>query len=78
MKCSICELRVKKDHETVDMADGGKCHKICFDIVCTGLAADIDVVISDENETWTHDGMKPIKVHPGNKVIFGTGAYTAE
>ena len=46
--CPICELPIKRGQETEKLACGHPCHKICFDIVCTGLAADIDVVFDAE------------------------------
>lgn len=39
--CCICRLPIRPEHETVEMADTSRVHKICFDILCAGLAADI-------------------------------------
>ena len=41
--CCICRLPIKPEHETAEMADTSRTHKICFDVICAGLAADIAV-----------------------------------
>lgn len=57
MKCPICTLPIKRGHKTTGMADGSRCHEICFDIVCTGLAADISIVVGPD-EVVEFDGEK--------------------
>ena len=59
-RCCICSLPVRKEHETVEMADTSRTHKICFDILCAGLAADV---------------VGSVDVPPGKKVIFGQNYF---
>lgn len=56
--CCICRLPIRPEHETVEMVDTSRVHKICFDILCAGLAADIGSCDIPPGETISFGGTK--------------------
>ena len=45
--CSICEQPVDDGQPIETMESGGRVHKLCFDIVVSGLAADLEAVVPE-------------------------------